>query len=150
MEIAKHNKRRSVGLAHVVTLHPFHVPSWHPLKVKNWKWGDVWPSMVTYTRNVCSAYNPFQVHTCCGSLGNSWGFGALLNGLTSVVVLLVDESAVHSLPPPTIVAGPETPTHDLRVTSPTQSIRSQLSNWLGSLDEYQPWDTIKLYVTCLW
>ncbi len=29
------------------------------------------------------------------------------------------ESAVHSLPPPTIPAGPETRTRDLRVTSPT-------------------------------
>ncbi len=29
------------------------------------------------------------------------------------------ESAGYSLPPPTIPAGPETRTHDLRVTSPT-------------------------------
>ncbi|MCI4391074.1 hypothetical protein PGIGA_G00130030, partial [Pangasianodon gigas] len=47
--------------------------------------------------------------------GSSWGFGALLKGLTSVVVLRVGESAGHSLPPPTIPAGPETRTHDLQV-----------------------------------
>ncbi len=29
------------------------------------------------------------------------------------------ESAVHSLPPPTIPAGPETQTHNLWITSPT-------------------------------
>ncbi len=42
------------------------------------------------------------------------GFGALLNGLTSVVVLRVEESAVHSLPPPTIPAGTETQTRNLQ------------------------------------
>ncbi len=31
--------------------------------------------------------------------GSSWGFGALLKGLTSVMVLKVEESAVHPLPP---------------------------------------------------
>ncbi len=40
--------------------------------------------------------------------GSSWGFGALLKGLTSVVVLRVEESAGYSLPPPTIPSGPET------------------------------------------
>ncbi len=45
--------------------------------------------------------------------GSSWGFGA------SVVVLKVEESAGHSLPPPTIPAGPETRTCDLWVTTPT-------------------------------
>uniref|UniRef100_A0A671MR58 Protein FAM83A-like n=1 Tax=Sinocyclocheilus anshuiensis TaxID=1608454 RepID=A0A671MR58_9TELE len=49
-------------------------------------------------------------------LGSSWGFGALLKG-TSVVVLKVGESAVHSLPPPTIPAGTrfEPATFGLRV-----------------------------------
>ncbi len=51
--------------------------------------------------------------------GSSWGFGALFKGLTSVVVLRVEESASYSLPPPpTIPAEPETQTHDLQVTSP--------------------------------
>ncbi len=36
------------------------------------------------------------------------------------------ESAGYSLPPPTFPAGPETRTLDLRVTSPTLSIRPQL------------------------
>ncbi len=44
--------------------------------------------------------------------GSSWGFGALLKG-TSVVVLKVEESAVHSLPPPTIPAAPETRTRNV-------------------------------------
>ncbi len=44
--------------------------------------------------------------------GSSWGFDALLKG-TSVVVLKVEESAAHSLPPPTIPAGPETGTRNL-------------------------------------
>ncbi len=30
---------------------------------KKWKWCDIWPSMVTYTRNLCSAFNPSKVHT---------------------------------------------------------------------------------------
>ncbi len=51
--------------------------------------------------------------------GSSWGYGALLKGLTSVVVFRVEKSGGHSLPPPTIPAGPETWTRDLRVTSPT-------------------------------
>ncbi len=28
-----------------------------------WKWRDMWPSMVTHTRNLCSAFNPSKVHT---------------------------------------------------------------------------------------
>ncbi len=48
-----------------------------------WKWRDMWPSMVTHTRNLCSAVNPSKVHTqssdhthgavgshlCCGARG---------------------------------------------------------------------------------
>uniref|UniRef100_A0A672T085 protein kinase C n=1 Tax=Sinocyclocheilus grahami TaxID=75366 RepID=A0A672T085_SINGR len=44
--------------------------------------------------------------------GSSWGFSALLKD-TSVVVLKVEERAVHSLPPPAIPAGPETQTRNL-------------------------------------
>ncbi len=50
--------------------------------------------------------------------GSSWGFGVLLKG-TSVVVLKVEESAVHSLPPPIIHVGTGSQTHNLQVTSPT-------------------------------
>ncbi len=31
------------------------------MKVK-WKWSDMWPSMVTHTRNLCSAINPSKLH----------------------------------------------------------------------------------------
>ncbi len=83
---------------------------WHreaPLFLECWplyertkrKGSDVWPSMVSHNWNLCSAFNPSKC---------SWGFGALLKGLTSVVVLRVGESAGHSLPPPTFPAGPET------------------------------------------
>ncbi len=33
------------------------------MKVKKWKWGDIRPSIVTHTRNLCSAFNPSKVHT---------------------------------------------------------------------------------------
>ncbi len=99
---------------------------------------DMWPSIVTHTRNLCSAFNPSNVHThssehththrehtpgAVGSHlmrhpGSSWGFGALLKG-TSVVVLKVEESTVDSFPPPTIPAVPGTRTRSLWVTSPT-------------------------------
>ncbi|MCJ8740883.1 hypothetical protein PDJAM_G00064250, partial [Pangasius djambal] len=54
--------------------------------------------------------------------GSSWGFGALPKGLTSVVVLRQEESAGHSLPPPTIPAGPETQTHNLQVHLQSNSL----------------------------
>ncbi len=31
--------------------------------MKKWKWRDIRPSMVTHTRNLCSAINPSKVHT---------------------------------------------------------------------------------------
>ncbi len=78
--------------------------------------------MVTHTQNLCSAFNPSKcTHTVVNThththththtvnthpkqwaaillrrLGSSWGFGVLLKGLTSVVVLKVEESAIHS------------------------------------------------------
>ncbi len=77
------------------------------------KWSDVWPDMVTHTRNLCSAFNPSKVHThththcehtpgAVGSHiavapGEQLGVCALLKGLTSVVVLKVEESAGYSL-----------------------------------------------------
>ncbi len=62
-------------------------------KSEKWKWRDMWPSMVTHTQNLCSAFNPSKVHThssehthtpwthtrssgshlCC-SPGSSWGW----------------------------------------------------------------------------
>ncbi len=54
-----------------------------PDKLIEWKWSDVWPSMVTHTQNLCSAFNTSKVHThsseptpgavgsflCCGARG---------------------------------------------------------------------------------
>ncbi len=74
--------------------------------------------MVTHTQNLCSAFNPSKcTHTHTHThkhthththpkqwaaillrrLGSSWGFGVLLKGLTSVMVLKVEESAGYSL-----------------------------------------------------
>ncbi len=71
--------------------------------------------MVTHTRNLCSAFNPSKcthtvnTHTVVSTHPeqwaaillrrprSSWGFGALLKGLTSVVVLKVEKSAGYSL-----------------------------------------------------
>ncbi len=80
-----------------------------------WKWRDMWPSMVTHTQNLCSAFNPSKcTHTAVNThtpwthtrssgqpfmlrrLGSSWGFGALLKD-TSVVVLKVERALyIHS------------------------------------------------------
>ncbi len=46
--------------------------------------------------------------------------------LTLVIVLRAEESAGYLLPPPTIPAGPETRTRNLRVTRPTLTIRPPL------------------------
>ncbi len=86
----------------------------YPKKLKKqsrkFKWRDMWPSMVTHARNLCSAFNPSKVHThkpwththkpwthtpssgqpfMVRRPGSSWGFGVLLKG-TSVVLLKVD------------------------------------------------------------
>ncbi len=91
-----------------------------------WKWGDIHPSMVTHTRNLCSAFDPPKVHThTVNTHPEQWAaiyaaapgeqlWVSLLKG-TSVVVLRVEESAVHSLSPPTIPAGPRLATVWLRV-----------------------------------
>ncbi len=65
--------------------------------------------MVTHTRSLCSAFNPFKythtaVHThpeqwaviLMRRPGSIWGFGALLKD-TSVMVLKVEECAGYSL-----------------------------------------------------
>ncbi len=83
------------------------------------KLSDMWPSMVTYTRNSCSAFNPKCTHMqwthtvnthleqweaiYAAASGSSWGFGALLKG-TSVVVLTVERALYIHIPPPTIPA----------------------------------------------
>ncbi len=69
----------------------------------------MWPSMVTHTRNLCSAFNPSKcthnVNTHpeqwaanVAAPGEHWGFGVLLKGLTSVVVLKVERTLVIHFP----------------------------------------------------
>ncbi len=91
----------------------------------------VWPSMVTHTWNLCSAFNPSKcTHTVVNIHLEQWAANAAAPGDQLGVRCLAQgshlsrgieggESAGYSLPPPTIPAGPETRTHDLRVTSPT-------------------------------
>ncbi len=87
-----------------------------------YQWRDIQPSMLTHTRNSCSAFtHPKCTHTAVNTHtpwthtwssgqpfmlrcpGSSCGFGALLKG-TSVVVLKVERALdIHS-PPPTIPA----------------------------------------------
>ncbi len=99
--------------------------------IREGKGSGVWPSMVTHTLNLCSAFNPSKcTHTVvnihleqwaanAAAPGEQLGVRCLAQGLTSVVVLRVERVLVIHSPPPTIPAGPETQTHDLRVTSPT-------------------------------
>ncbi len=104
-------------------------------------YGQVWWQP---TPNLCSAFNPSKVHTHSSEHthtpwtphtpwthtrssgqpfmlrcpGSSWGFGALLNGLTSVVVLWRRERWTFT-PPTYNSCRPETLTRNLWVTSPT-------------------------------
>ncbi len=96
---------------------------------------DILPSMVTHTRNLCSAINPSKVHThssehthtvnthpeqwaaiYAAAPGEQLGVRCLAQGHLSRDIE-GGESAVHSLPPPTIPAGPrlEPATFGLRV-----------------------------------
>ncbi len=97
------------------------------------KGSGVWPSMVTHTRNLSSAFNPSKCTLTAVNThlvqwaailrrpGSSWGIGALLKGLTSVVVLRVERALVihsphrQSLP-------------DLRFEPATFGLQVQLSN----------------------
>ncbi len=108
----------------------------HLLRCEWSEWSDVWPSMVTHTRNLCSAFNPSKcthtqwthtqqwTHHTVNTHSEQWAARGAVGGSVpcsraSVVGLKVEESAGYSLPPPTIPAGPETRTHNLRVTSLT-------------------------------
>ncbi len=106
-----------------------------PLKGKKGKGkgSGVWPSMVTHTRNLSSAFNPSKCTLTAVNThleqwaailrrpGSSWGIGALLKGLTSVVVLKVERALVihsphrQSLP-------------DLGIEPATFGLQVQLSN----------------------
>ncbi len=93
-----------------------------------WKWSDVWPIIVTHTRNLCSAFNPSKwthIHThthththhehtpravgsqCCGARG-AVGVRCLAQGYHLSRGIEDRETAGHSLLPPTVPAGPET------------------------------------------
>ncbi len=93
----------------------------------------MWPSMVSHTQNLCSAFNPSkythiavsseQAHTV-NTHPEQWAaIYAAAPGKQLGIRCLAQGShlsrAGHSLPPPTIPAVPETQTHDLLVTSPT-------------------------------
>ncbi len=93
----------------------------------------VWPSMVTHTRNLSSAFNPSKCTLTAVNThleqwaailrrpGSSWGIGALLKGLTSVVVLKVERALViHS---PHLQSLP-----DLGIEPATFGLQVQLSN----------------------
>ncbi len=101
-----------------------------PITLSN-KGSGVWPSMVTHTWNLCSAFNPSKcTHTVVNIHPEQWAANAVAPGEQLGVRCLAQgshlsrgieggESAGYSLLPPTIPAGPEIRTHDLRVTSPT-------------------------------
>ncbi len=97
------------------------------------KGSGVWPSMVTHTRNLSSAFNPSKCTLTAVNThleqwaailrrpGSSWGIGALLKGLTSVVVLKVERALViHS---PHLQSLP-----DLGIEPATFGLQVQLSN----------------------
>ncbi len=105
---------------------------------ENFKWRDMWPSMVTHTRNLCSAFNPSKVHTQTVNThtpwthtrssgqpfmlwrpGSSWGFSALLKGLTSVVVLKVERERWTFTLPTDNSCRTRDSNPQPRVTSPT-------------------------------
>ncbi len=85
---------------------------------------DMWPSMVTHTQNLCSAFIPSKVHThsskhthtvnthpeqwaaiYAAAPGEQLGVRCLAQGHLSRGIE-GGESAGHSLPPPTIPASP--------------------------------------------
>ncbi len=104
---------------------------------KRWKWSDMRPSMVTHTRNLCSAFDPSKVHTHSSEHTHTvnthleqWAAiyaaapgeqlrarclaqGHLSRGIEG------GESAAQSLPPTYNSCRPETRTHNLSITSPT-------------------------------
>ncbi len=91
----------------------------------------MWPSMVTHTWYLCSAFNPSKcTHTVVNIHPEQWAANAAAPGEQLGVWCLAQGSHLsHGIeggrecwlftPPPTIPAGPEIRTHNLRVTSPT-------------------------------
>ncbi len=97
------------------------------------KGSGVWPSMVTHTRNLFSAFNPSKCTLTAVNThpeqwaamlrrpGSSWGIGALLKGLTSVVVLKVERALVIHSPHRQFLP-------DLGIEPATFGLQVQLSN----------------------
>ncbi len=101
-----------VAWTHKKQTRVIHMHRMNPIK---WKWSDMWPSMVTHTQNLCSAFNPSKcthtqqwthTHTVNTHSGSQWG---AVGG--SVPCSRVSpqswywrwrggESAGYSLPPP--------------------------------------------------
>ncbi len=88
---------------------------------------DEWPSMVTHTQNLCSAFNPSkctltEVNThpeqwaaIAAASGEKLGIRCLAQGSHLSHGIKGGENARCSLHPPTIPAGPEIRTHNLRL-----------------------------------
>ncbi len=98
---------------------------------KRGKGSGVWPSMVTHTRNLSSAFNPSKCTLTAVNThleqwaailrrpGSSLGDRCLAQGSHLSCGIEGGESTCYSLPPPTIPAGPGNRTGNLWVTSPT-------------------------------
>ncbi len=113
----------------------------------------MWPSMVTHTQNLCSAFNPSKcTHTVVNIHLEQWAANAAAPGEQLGVRCLAQgshlsrgieggESTGYSLPPPTIHARPETQTHDLRgYKSNSLSIRPRLP--------FETYTVFMLFVHC--
>ncbi len=126
-----------------------------PLWQWKWKWSDIRPSMVTHTRNLCSAFDPSKVHTHSSEHthtpwthtrssgqpfmlrrpGSSWGFGALLKG-TSVVVLRVERALdIHS-PHLQYLPARDSNSQPFDYESDSLTIRPRLPRWVSHLFVY--------------
>ncbi len=84
------------------------------LQLVKWKWSDIWPSMVTHTRNLCSELNPSKfTHTVVNTLPEHWA--VICCGARGSVGGLVTYSMVS-------------PQSDLRLELATFRLQVQLSN----------------------
>ncbi len=108
-------------------------PKYAQIREREGKGSGVWPSMVTHTRNLSSAFNPSKCTLTAVNThpeqwaamlrrpGSSWGIGALLKGLTSVVVLKVERALVIHSPHRQFLP-------DLGIEPATFGLQVQLSN----------------------
>ncbi len=102
------------------------------MKVKKWSESDIWPSMVTHTRNLCSAFNPSKVHThthrehtpgavgshlCCSARGAVGGSVPCSRAPQSWYWRRREHCTFT--PPTYNSCRPETRTRNLWITSPT-------------------------------